>query len=105
MRDNARRSLTENRLDKRVCHISGLKSCRGRPKYLRSGQFTRVFFNSIWLRNKAIIFKEHWLLSSGRLPEVVAMRELNVSRQLMVLNLMIDLIGQLRGDVIGRLSV
>lgn len=30
---------TEN---KRVCHISGLTSGRGRPKYRRSGQFKKV---------------------------------------------------------------
>ena len=45
---------TEN---KRICQISGLKSCRGRLRNLYSDCLQESFWNSIWLRNKMVIYK------------------------------------------------
>ena len=70
MRDHAGRLLkTEN---KRVCHISGLKKGRGRPKYLRSGQFTRVFLKQYLIEKqndyfqRALVAFKWSLTGSGR---------------------------------------
>ena len=59
--------------NKRMYQISGPKSGRGRFGNLGSGCLRESFWNSVWLRNKRIICKD-----SGRLREVVAMRELTV---------------------------
>ena len=48
------------------------KSGRGRLRNLSSDRLRESFWNSIWLR------KQNGYLQSGRLREVVAMRELTV---------------------------
>ena len=59
---------TEN---KRICQISGPKSGRGRLRNLRSGRLRESFW-------KRLTGKQNGYLQSGRLREVVAMRELTV---------------------------
>ena len=44
---------TENK----TCQISGLKSGHHHLRNLTSGRLRESFINSIWLRNKNIIFK------------------------------------------------
>ena len=63
---------TEN---KRICQIFGLKSGRGRLRNLSSGRLQESSWNSIWLRNKTVIYKVvaygRWSLTrSGRKERV-----------------------------------
>ena len=63
---------TEN---KRVCQTSGLKTGRGGLRNLSSGRLRESSWNSIWLRNKIVIYKVvahgRWsLASSGRYERV-----------------------------------
>ena len=63
---------TEN---KRKCQISCLKSGHGRLRNVSSGRLQERFWNSIWLRNKTVIYKVvaygRWSLTrSGRYERV-----------------------------------
>ena len=60
---------TEN---KRKCQISNLKSGRGRLRNSSSSRLRESFFK------KYMTEKQHGYLESGRLREVVGMRELTV---------------------------
>ena len=58
--------------NKRICQISGLKSGHCRLRNLWSDRFRENVWNIVWVRNKTRY------LQSGRLREVVAIRELTV---------------------------
>ena len=64
------------RENKRIYQISGLKSGRGCLRNLSSGRLRESFWNSIWLRNKTVIYKvvaygRPWLLTrSGQYERV-----------------------------------
>ena len=71
---------TEN---KRIYQISCLKSARGRLRNLNSGRLWESFMNSIWQRNKTVIYKAvaygRWSLTrSGRYERVDCITNVNV---------------------------